>query len=340
MVNIKPKQPSSNTLQKKEVDLNTNPTIPIEGIVTKKIMEYDEYEQVEGTEYIVVQGEKVPKRISVDNLFGYDNDVSKIIVDGIEYEPNEDGIIDISDVRQGLSTEDHEHEEYALVDHKHDEYITEHVDLSNYATKEDLKTRAYKDHEHDNYALLEHYHDQYLTEHQDLSDYATKKDLEATEAKFDSKIDMHNHDDEYAPLDHEHEDYLEGQQRLEDSLNNYATKELLNNRVLVLDAKYEELKNHTHEEYSSVDHNHDEDYAFKRHEHKCYALECHNHDERYALDCHDHDDVYVNIEYIKTLEETVKRLQDTIEAMPKFSFNENNELVVKIGDSIQIFKPR
>ena len=70
MVTIKPKQPSSNTLQKKETSIDKKPIIPVEGIVTKRIMEYDEYEEVEGTEYLVVQGEKVPKRNSVDNLFG------------------------------------------------------------------------------------------------------------------------------------------------------------------------------------------------------------------------------------------------------------------------------
>lgn len=111
-------------------------------------------------------------------------------------------------------------EKKAEKEHEHSQYLTEHqdishlasqayvkneianaqlgggeteIDLSGYATKDDLLTKADK----------EHTHSQYLTQHQDISHLATKAELE------------HNHDEVYAPKTHTHEQYLTEHQSLE-----------------------------------------------------------------------------------------------------------------------------
>ena len=53
----------------------------------------------------------------------------------------------------------------------------EDVDLSGYATKDDLKAKADKNHTHSDYAPVVHTHSQYLTEHQSLAAYAKKTEL-------------------------------------------------------------------------------------------------------------------------------------------------------------------
>ena len=334
MVTIKPKQPSSNTLQKKATSINKKPIIPVEGIVTKRIMEYDEYEEVEGTEYLVVQGEKVPKRISVDNLFGYDNDVSKIVVDGIEYEPNEEGIIDISDVRKGLATEEHEHGNYALADHIHDQYLTEHQDLSAYATKDMLAASdarcesLIESHEHEEYALKDHEHEQYLTEHQSLDHLATKDMVRALDARQEDLLNTHKHD-EYAYVDHRHDDdYAKVYHDHGDIYAPYL---------------------HEHDSYAPDYHEHDE-YALKEHTHP-YTPIGHIH-EKHALVNHTHclyltehqslDHLVTKEEFnnkINELNNKIENLQNIVNNIPEMYFNEDGNLVVKIDGKEDIFEP-
>lgn len=136
------------------------------------------------------------------------------------------------------------------------------IDLSGYATKDDLLTKADK----------EHVHSQYITE-QNISHLATKEELE------------HNHDNQYAPIEHVHTQYLKEHQdishladkehthsynNLEDlptipSIEGLATEDYVNNAIANLDintddidlssyATKEELatkadKEHAHEQY-------------------------------------------------------------------------------------------
>jgi hypothetical protein len=121
----------------------------------------------------------------------------------------------------------HNHDkQYAPLSHEHEQYLTEHqdishlasrdfvkteianaqlngegedIDLSIYATKNDLATKADK----------KHTHEEYLTQHQDISHLATKQEL------------VHNHDNDYAPKEHTHSQYLTQHQ----SLEHLATKQ-------------------------------------------------------------------------------------------------------------------
>lgn len=127
---------------------------------------------------------------------------------------------------------EHEHEEYAKEVHKHEEYLTEHqsledyalkseipsieglatesyvknqianaqlggedteIDLSGYATKDELNAKADK----------EHTHKEYLTEHQDLSAYAKKEDIK----EYDD-TEVRGLIANKADKEHTHEEYL------------------------------------------------------------------------------------------------------------------------------------
>lgn len=136
------------------------------------------------------------------------------------------------------------------------------IDLSGYATKDDLKTKADIKHEHKEYlkehqsldhlALADHNHDEvYIKEHQSLEHLATKEELA-----------QHNHDDVYLK---EHQDisHLATVQYVDDAikeieidadsldLTNYVTKTQL---ATELDAKAS--KDHNHSQYALTDHNH------------------------------------------------------------------------------------
>ena len=135
------------------------------------------------------------------------------------------------------------------------------IDLSGYATKDDLLAKADLDHEHE----------EYLKE-QDISHLASKEEL------------VHNHDGQYAPINHEHSQYLTEQDishladkehthsynNLEDlptipSIEGLATEDYVNNAIANLDINTEDIdlssyatkeeletkadKEHTHEQY-------------------------------------------------------------------------------------------
>lgn len=145
-----------------------------------------------------------------------------------------------------LALKEHTHTEYAQKEHEHSQYLTEHqdishlaskayvsneianaqlnggggsgeIDLSGYATKDDLLVKADK----------EHTHSQYLTQHQDISHLATKAEL------------AHNHDNQYAPKEHTHEQYLTEHQDISHlalkteipSLDGYATEQYVTTAI-------------------------------------------------------------------------------------------------------------
>lgn len=175
---------------------------------------------------------------------------------------------------------EHTHEEYSLIDHTHDEYLTAHQDISHLATKEEIPNL-------DGYAKLENIPDVskfiteipavyvtetelenkgYLTEHQSLAGYATESYVLAEIAKA----------------------ALEGN---DIDLSAYATKEFVAEEINKIevpeaydDAELRSLINgkaesdHTHEEYSLVDHKHAE-YLTEHQDLSHLALKEHKHDE-------------------------------------------------------------
>lgn len=195
---------------------------------------------------------------------------------------------------------EHTHEEYSLIDHKHDEYLTAHQDISHLATKEEIPNL-------DGYAKLENIPDVskfiteipseyiteselenkgYLTEHQSLTGYATESYVLAEIAKA----------------------ALEGN---DIDLSAYATKEFVAEEInkIEIPEAYDDTElrtlisgkaesDHTHEEYSLVDHKHAEyltehqdlsHLALKEHEHEQYLTE-HQSLEHLALKEHKHDE--------------------------------------------------
>lgn len=195
----------------------------------------------------------------------------------------------------------HNHDkQYAPLSHEHEQYLTEHqdishlasqefvkaeianaqlngdgedIDLSIYATKNDLATKADK----------KHTHEEYLTQHQDISHLATKQEL------------VHNHDNQYAPKTHTHEQYLTEHQ----NISHLATKQ-------ELQAKADEEHTHSYNDLTDKP-NLDEkasisyvdnavanvtvdtsDLATKE-EVNAKADENHNHDTVYAPIVHEHD---------------------------------------------------
>lgn len=195
---------------------------------------------------------------------------------------------------------EHAHGEYSLIDHKHDEYLTAHQDISHLATKEEIPNL-------DGYAKLENIPDVskfiteipavyvtetelenkgYLTEHQSLAGYATESYVLAEIAKA----------------------ALEGN---DIDLSAYATKEFVTEEInkIEIPEAYDDTElrtlisgkaesDHTHEEYSLVDHKHAEyltehqdlsHLALKEHEHSEYITE-HQSLEHLALKEHKHDE--------------------------------------------------
>ena len=158
------------------------------------------------------------------------------------------------------------------------------IDLSPYATKEEVNGKADKTHNHDAvYAPKSHTHSQYLTQHQDISHLATKEELE------------HNHDNQYAPKTHTHSQYLTEHQDIshlaskayvanaiadaqlngegeEIDLSGYATKDDL---LAKADKTYVDTyflsKAMAEINYSTIEHNHDFRYSQLDHTHSGYA---------------------------------------------------------------------
>ena len=169
------------------------------------------------------------------------------------------------------------------------------IDLSPYATKEEVNGKADKTHNHDAvYAPKSHTHSQYLTEHQDISHLATKDEL------------YHNHDKQYAPKEHTHSQYLTEHQ----DISHLASQDYVKNEIAnaQLSGGGEEIdlsgyatkddlltkadKQHTHSQYltqhqdishlatkQELAHNHDNQYAPKTHSHEEYALAEHTHEQ-------------------------------------------------------------
>ena len=166
-------------------------------------------------------------------------------------------------------------------EHTHSQYLTQHQDISHLATKQELV------HNHDNqYAPKTHTHEQYLTEHQNISHLATKEEL------------VHNHDTQYAPISHEHEQYLTEHQ----SLTHLATKaDILNKSDKGHTHSYNDLLDKP--TIPSVDGLASEDYVDNavanvkvdtshlatKQEVQAKADENHNHDTVYAPIVHEHD---------------------------------------------------
>lgn len=245
-----------------------------------------------------INGELIPEV----NLEGYaTEDFVREAIASIEIPEVE--LYDDTELRNLVNSKadkEHTHEEYSLIDHKHDEYLTAHQDISHLATKEELPNL-------DGYAKLENIPDVskfiteipsdyitenelenkgYLTEHQSLAGYATESYVLAEIAKA----------------------ALEGN---DIDLSTYATKEFVAEEINKIevpeaydDAELRTLINgkaesdHTHEEYSLVDHKHTEyltehqdlsHLALKEHEHSEYITE-HQSLEHLALKEHKHDE--------------------------------------------------
>lgn len=175
---------------------------------------------------------------------------------------------------------EHTHEEYSLIDHKHDEYLTAHQDISHLATKEEIPNL-------DGYAKVADIPDvsefikeipgkyiteeeleakKYLTEHQSLAGYATESYVLAEIAKA----------------------ALEGN---DIDLSAYATKEFVAEEInkIEIPEAYDDTglrtlisgkadSDHTHEEYSLVEHKHAE-YLTEHQSLEHLALKEHKHDE-------------------------------------------------------------
>lgn len=210
---------------------------------------------------------------------------------------------------------EHAHEEYSLIDHKHDEYLTAHQDISHLATKEEIPNL-------DGYAKLENIPDVskfiteipavyvtetelenkgYLTEHQSLAGYATESYVLAEIAKA----------------------ALEGN---DIDLSAYATKEFVAEEInkIEIPEAYDDTElrtlisgkadsDHTHEEYSLVDHKHAEyltehqdlsHLALKEHEHSEYITE-HQSLEHLALKEHKHDEYLTEHQSLEGYAKTV-----------------------------------
>ena len=225
-----------------------------------------------------INGELIPEV----NLEGYaTEDFVREAIASIEIPEVE--LYDDSELRNLINSKAdsaHSHEEYALAEHTHDEYLTEHQDISHLATKEELPNL-------DSYAKLENIPDVskfiteipavyvtetelenkgYLTEHQSLAGYATESYVLAEIAKA----------------------ALEGN---DIDLSAYATKEFVAEEINKIevpeaydDAELRSLINgkaesdHTHEEYSLVDHKHAE-YLTEHQDLSHLALKEHKHDE-------------------------------------------------------------
>ena len=225
-----------------------------------------------------INGELVPEV----NLEGYaTEDFVREAIASIEIPEVE--LYDDSELRNLINSKAdsvHSHEEYALAEHTHDEYLTEHQDISHLATKEELPNL-------DGYAKLENIPDVskfiteipseyiteselenkgYLTEHQSLAGYATESYVLAEIAKA----------------------ALEGN---DIDLSAYATKEFVAEEInkIEIPEAYDDAElrtlisekaesDHTHEEYSLVDHKHAE-YLTEHQDLSHLALKEHKHDE-------------------------------------------------------------
>lgn len=97
--------------------------------------------------------------------------------------------------------------------HTHEEYLTEHQSLDHLATKQELQAKADEEHTHsyndltdkpnlDEKASISYVDNAVANVTVDTSDLATKEDLKT---KADEN---HNHDTVYAPIVHEHDNYL------------------------------------------------------------------------------------------------------------------------------------
>ena len=157
MVTIKPKNPNATSNIKKtikqkvaeeEMEVKTVEALAEEeeiykvlpvAVKTKKIMDYAEGE-VEGDDYLVVQGETEAKRVSVESLLSSDGDVSKIVIGDTEYLPDEDGIVTIPDELATVEYVDQKIAEAQLGGGASGE-----VYLSGFASKEDLEGKVDKE---------------------------------------------------------------------------------------------------------------------------------------------------------------------------------------------------
>lgn len=102
---------------------------------------------------------KVPTKVSE-----LENDGGFITAEDI---PNIEGLATKEDLNAKADVNHNHDEVYSKLGHTHDQYLTEHQDISNLATKEELEDKADK----------VHTHSQYLTEHQDISGKADKTEL-------------------------------------------------------------------------------------------------------------------------------------------------------------------
>ena len=102
---------------------------------------------------------KVPTKVSE-----LENDGGFITAEDI---PNIEGLATKEDLNAKADVNHNHDEVYSKLGHTHSQYLTEHQDISNLATKEELKDKADK----------VHTHSQYLTEHQDISGKADKTEL-------------------------------------------------------------------------------------------------------------------------------------------------------------------
>ena len=102
---------------------------------------------------------KVPTKVSE-----LENDGGFITAEDI---PNIEGLATKEDLNAKADVNHNHDEVYSKLGHTHSQYLTEHQDISNLATKEELEDKADK----------VHTHSQYLTEHQDISGKADKTEL-------------------------------------------------------------------------------------------------------------------------------------------------------------------
>ena len=102
---------------------------------------------------------KVPTKVSE-----LENDGGFITAENI---PNIEGLATKEDLNAKADVNHNHDEVYSKLGHTHSQYLTEHQDISNLATKEELEDKADK----------VHTHSQYLTEHQDISGKADKTEL-------------------------------------------------------------------------------------------------------------------------------------------------------------------
>lgn len=239
--------------------------IPVEGVEDVLLTENEYMLLTENSRAIEVFGTvKISQLSSTTEVKGY----IPVTQDDVTYK------LDISN----FATEEdlvHNHDsQYAPKEHNHDGVYSpqNHNHDTVYAKKEELV------HNHDTqYAPLSHEHEQYLTEHQDLSNYATQTyvkneianaqlsgggsgDIDLSGYVTKDEFNVHKHEGVYAPVKHSHDEYLTSVP------SEYVTEEELDDKGYLTEhqslshlATKEELQNHKHDAlYAPLTHEHEQ----------------------------------------------------------------------------------